>query len=156
MHKIGQSGRFLGRILRLLLKNGYLLIVNVLKPLAKSIFIPLGLTAAAAAAAAAATDAVGHKKMFESGITIVIISNEEMNNIMKIVNSLEESGLLIKGFSETIRNETKEQKYRFLSMLLGTLDASLLGNLSTGKNAIKAGEGTTRAGKGTVRAGQDF
>ena len=157
MHKIGQSGRFLGRILRLLLKNGYLLIVNVLKPLAKSIFIPLGLTAAAAAAAAAAaTDAVVHKKMFESGITIVIISNEEMNNIMKIVNSLEESGLLIKGFSETIRNETKEQKYRFLSMLLGTLDASLLGNLSTGKNAIKAGEGTTRAGKGTVRAGQDF
>ena len=65
---------------------------NVLKPLAKSVLIPWGLTAAASA-----TDAALHKKMFESGAATLIISNEEMNNIMKIVNSLEESGLLIKG-----------------------------------------------------------
>ena len=71
---------------------------NVLKLLAKSVFIPLGLTVAASA-----TDAAIHKKMFESGIT-TIISNEEMNDIMKIVKSLEESGLLIKGVSETIKN----------------------------------------------------
>ena len=70
---------------------------NVLKLLAKSVFIPLGLTVAASA-----TDVAIHKKMFESGITI--ISNEEMNDIMKIVKSLEESGLLIKGVSETIKN----------------------------------------------------
>ena len=96
------------------------LIGNVLKPLAKSILIPLGLPAAASA-----TNAAIHKKMFGSGRpsnlalcnTILIISNEEMNDIMKIVTSLEESGLLIKDISKTIKNEAKEQKGRFLSML---------------------------------------
>ena len=68
---------------------------------------------------------------------------------MKIVKSLEESGLLIKTVSETIKNEAKEQKRGFLRMLLGTLGASLLGNLVTGKGAIRAGEGT-------IRVGQDF
>ena len=72
MHKIGQSGGFLGRLLGPLLKTGLPLIGNVLKPLAKSVLIPLGLTAAASA-----TDAAIHKKMFESGITTWIISNEE-------------------------------------------------------------------------------
>ena len=104
---------------------------NVLKPLTKSVLIPLGLTTAASA-----TDAAIHKKMFESGrpfdlasrTTTLIISNEEMN-IMKIVRSREESGLLTKGVSETIKNEVKEQKCGFLSMLLGTLGPSLLGNL---------------------------
>ena len=81
--------------------------------------------------------------------TILIISNEEMNDIMKIVKSLEESGLLIKGVSETIKNEAKEQKGGFVEMLLGTLGASLLGNLLTGKANIRAGEGV-------IRAGQDF
>ena len=81
MHKIGQSGGSLGRLLVPLLKTG----------------IPLGLTAAASA-----TDAAIHKKMFGSGNTILIISNEEINDIMKIIKSLEESGLLIKGVSETI------------------------------------------------------
>ena len=103
---------------------------NLLKPLAKSVLIPLQLTAAAAAAT---TDAAIHKKMFGSGRPldlashkpILIISNGEMN-IMKIIKSLEESGLLIKGVSKTIKNEAKEQKGRFLSMLLGTLGASLL------------------------------
>ena len=79
------------------------LLGNVLKPLAKSVLIPLGLTAAASA-----TDAVIHKKMFGSGTTTLIISNEEMNDIIKIVKSLEVSGLLTKGVRETIKNETKE------------------------------------------------
>ena len=89
---------------------------NVLKPLVESVLIPLGLTAAASA-----TDAAIHKKMLGSGTTTIIISNEEMNDIMKIIKSLEESGLLIKGVSELIKNEAKEQK----GTLLGTLGASL-------------------------------
>ena len=72
-----------------------------------------------------------------------------MTNIMKLVISLEESGLLIKGVSERITNKAKEQKVGFLEMILGTLGASLLGNLLTGW-------GTIRAGEGTIRAGQDF
>ena len=109
------------------------LIGNVLKPLAKSVLIPLGLTAAASA-----TDAAIHKKMFGSGArssmlalrpvdlasrTTLVSSNEEMNDIMKIVTSLEESGLLI-GVSKTIKNEAKEQKGGFLRMLLSTLGLS--------------------------------
>ena len=69
-----------------------------------------------------------------------------MNDIMKIVKSHEESGFLIKGLSEIIKNEAKEQKDGFLSMLLGTLAASLLGNLLTSKGTIGAGEGTVTAG----------
>ena len=79
-----------------------------------------------------------------------------MNDIMKVVKSLEESGLLIKGVSRTIKNEAKVQKGGFLGMLLGTLGASLLGNLLTGKETIRAEEGTLRAGEGTVKACQDF
>ena len=87
--------------------------------------------------------------MFGSGNTTLIISNEEMNDIIKIIKSLEESGLLIKGVSETVKNEAKEEKGGFVSMLLGTLSASLLGNLLSGK-------GTIRAGEGLIKAGQDF
>ena len=79
--------------------------------------------------------------MFGSETTALIISNEEINDIMKIIKSLEESGLLIKGFSKTIKNEVKEQKGGFQGMLLGTLGAGLLGNLLTGKGTIRAGEG---------------
>ena len=86
-----------------------------------------------------------------SRTTALIISNEEMNDIMKIIKSLEKSGLLIKCAGETIKNETKEQEGGFLGMLLGTLGASLLGNLLKSQ-----GRGTIRAGKGTIRAGQDF
>ena len=75
---------------------------------------------------------------------------------MKIVKSLEESGSLIKGVSETIKNEAKEQKGGLLWMLLGTLGAILLGTLLTGKCTISPSEGKLRAGEGTVRAGQDF
>ena len=85
--------------------------------------------------------------MFRSGFTTLIVSNEEMNDIIKIVKSLEESGLFIKDVSETIKNEEKEQKGRFLRMLLGTLGASLLGDLLTGKGTVRAGEGTVRAGE---------
>ena len=92
---------------------------NVLKPLAKSVLILLGLTAVASA-----RDAAIHKKIFGSGNTTLVVSNEEMNDIMKIINSLEGSGLLIKDVSQTIKNETKEKKDQFLSMLLGTLGAS--------------------------------
>ena len=122
MHKIGQSGDFLGRLLWPLLKSGLPLIGNVLKPLANSVLTPLG-----SPLAASVTDASNHKKMFGSGATKLIISNEEMNDFMKIVKSLEESGLLIKSISGRIKTEAKVQKEGFLSMLLGTLGASLLG-----------------------------
>ena len=71
-----------------------------------------------------------------------------MKDILKIVKSLENSGLLLEGVSETIKNEAKEQKGVFLSMLLGTLGASLLGNMLPGKGVIRAGEGTVRFGYG--------
>ena len=160
LHKIGQSGGFLGRLLGLLLKTGLPLIGNVLKLLATSILIPLELTAAAPT-----IDAAIHKKMFGSITTTLIFSNEKMNDIMKIIKSLEESVLLIKEVSETVKNEAKELKGGFLGMLLGTLNASLLENQLTGKGAIATsqgrkvnmpGHGTLRACKGKIRAGQDF
>ena len=80
--------------------------------------------------------------MFGSGTTTLIISNDEMNDIIKIVKSLEDSGVLLKGISKTIQHEAKKQKRGFLSMLLGTVGASLLGNLlSGGKGVIRVGEG---------------
>ena len=102
LHKIGQSGGFLGRLLGPLLKTGLPLMKNVLKPLDKTVSVLLGLTAPVLA-----TDAAVHKKMFGSGNTTLTISNEEMNDVMKIVKFLEESGLLIKDISETIKNEAK-------------------------------------------------
>ena len=145
--KIIQSGGFFGRLLGPLLKTGILLIKNVIKPLAKSVLIPLGLTAAASTA-----DAGIHKKILRSGNTTLIISNEEMNDIIKIIQTLEDSNILLKGVTKTIINETKEQKDEFLSMLLGTLGASLLGNLLTGKGIVRAGSGNKK-GKGIVTAG---
>ena len=80
--------------------------------------------------------------MIGSGTTTLIISNDEMNDIIKIIKSLEDSGVLLKGVSETIQHEAKEQRGGFLPMLLGTSGASLFGNLLTGgKGAIRAGEG---------------
>ena len=75
-----------------------------------------------------------------------------MNDMMKIVQALEDSNILLKGVTKTIKNETKEQKGGFLSMLLGTLGASLLGNLLAGKGIVKAGSGNKKR-KGIVRAG---
>ena len=127
---------------------------SVIKPLAKSVLIPLGLTAAASAA-----DAGIHKKILGSGHnnnTTLIISNHEMDDILKIVKSLEDSGVLLKGVSETIQHEAREQRGGFLSMLLGTLGASLLGDILSkglsGKGKIRAGEGTIRAGYGSKRS----
>ena len=74
--------------------------------------------------------------MFGSGFTTLILSNEEMNNIMKIVKSLEQSGLSVKGISETIKNQSKEQKVGFVGMLLGTLAASILRSALTGRGVI--------------------
>ena len=101
LHKIGQSGEFLGRILGPWLKNGLPLIGNILKPLTKSVLRPLGLTAAAT------TDAAIHKKMLWSNATGLIISNKEISNIMTVVKSFEESGLLKKYISQAIKNEAK-------------------------------------------------
>ena len=101
-------------------------------------------------AAASATDAAINKKILESGNhTTLIISNDDMQHLLKIVKSLEDSGLILDGITETVKNEVKEQKGGFLSMLLGTLGASLLGNMLAGKGVIRAGEGTIRAGYGS-------
>ena len=81
-----------------------------------------------------------------------MISNNEIEDIIKIVKSLEDSGLLVDGVTETVQNELKEQKGGFLSMLLATLSASLLGNLLTGKGIYRTGKGK---GEGIVRAGYD-
>ena len=107
LSKMIQSGGFLGKLLGPLLKTGLPLIKSVIKPLAKSVLVPLGLTAAASAA-----DAGIHKKILGSGHndTTLIISNDEMDDILKIVKSLEDSGVLLKGVSETIQNEAKEQR----------------------------------------------
>ena len=75
-----------------------------------------------------------------------------MNDIIKIIQALEDSNILLKGVTKAIINETKEQKGGFLSMLLGTLGASLLGNLLTGKRIVRAGSGGNKKGKGIVRA----
>ena len=101
-----QSGGFLGRLLCPLLKTGLPLMKNVIKPLVKSVLIPLGLTAAASVA-----DAGIHKKILGSGNdgnTILIISTDEMKDIIKIVKSYEDSGLLFKAVSKTIQNEAKK------------------------------------------------
>ena len=153
LSKMIQSGGFLGKILGPLLKTGLPLMKSVIKPLAKSVLIPLGLTAAASAA-----DAGIHKKILRSGHnnTTLIISNDEMDDILKKVKYLENSGVLLKSVSETIQHEAKEQRGGFLSMLLGTLGASLLGDVLSkgisGSGVIRAGEGTIRAGYGSKRA----
>ena len=128
--KIIQSGGFLGSLLSKL--AGPLMKVAI--PLAKNVLAPLGITAAALA-----IDAGIQKKIHGSGTTTLIISNEEMNDIMKIVQALEDSNILLKGVTKTIKNETKEQKGGFLNMLLGTLGASLLGNILAGKGIVRAG-----------------
>ena len=116
--------------------------MKVAMPLAKNVLAPLGLTAALSA-----IDGSIQKKIHGSGVKL-IIEQEDMNDIMKIIAALENSGILLKGVSKTIENETKEQRGGFLSMFRGTLGASLLGNLLTG------GQGIVRAGEGVIRAGE--
>ena len=105
-------------------------------PLAKNILAPLGIKAAALA-----FDAGIQKKIHGSGTATLIISNEEMNDTMRIVQALEGPIIILKGVTKTTKNKTKEQKGGFLSMLLGTLGASLLGNLLSGKGIVRAGYG---------------
>ena len=97
----------------------------------------------------------GNPSSSHNNNTVLIISNNEMEGIIKTVKSLEDSGLLLKDVPETVQNEVEEQKGGFRSMLLGTLVASLLGNLLTGKGIYRArkGKGINRAGEGIVRAG---
>ena len=80
-------------------------------------------------------------KMFGSRFITLVISTEEMEGNQKIVKLLENSGLSIKGFSETIKNKAKEQKGGYFGKLLGTSGASFLGNLLTGQGKIRVGEG---------------
>ena len=144
--KMIQLRGFLCRFLGPLLKTGVPLKKTVIKPQTKNVLIPLGLTAAASAA-----DAGIHGKILGSGTTILIISTDEMEDIMKIVKYLEDSGLLLKGVSETIQNEAKEQKGGFLSMLLGIFGASLLGFMLPGRGMNRAGEGIIKAGYGSKK-----
>ena len=157
-----------------MLKVGLPSIKNVPTPLAKRVLIPLGLTAGASAA-----DVGIHTKVLGSGISgygtkTQLISNKEMKDIMKIDKCLEYFGLLIKGVSQIIKNETKQQRTEFLCMLLGTSDASLLKNMLIGKGVratktdkgdlIRAVKGVSKQGKGCVvrasdgvcTAGEDF
>ena len=132
-----QSWRCLGRLLGLLLKTRLPLMKNVIKLLAKSVLISLGLTAAASAA-----DAGTHKKTLDSVKTMLIISNDEMEDIVKTVKFLEYFGLLLKGVSKTIQNEAKEQN----GILLTTLGSGLLGNTLSGRGMNGAEEWFIRSG----------
>ena len=120
--------------------------MKVAIPLAKNVLAPLGITAAASA-----IDAGIQKKIHGSGTTTLIISNEEMNDIMKTVQSVEGSNILMEGVAKKIKNETKEQKGGCLSMLLSTLGASVLGNILAGKGIVRAGS-ENKKGKAIVRA----
>ena len=136
--KLIQSGGFLGKLLSKLVGP----LMKVALPLAKNVLASLDLTASMSA-----IDGSIQKKIHGSGVKL-IIEQEDMNDIMKIIEAFENSGILLKGVSKAIENETNEQRGGFLSMLLGTLGASLLGNLLTG------GKGIMRAGDGIVCAGE--
>ena len=126
-------------------------LMKVALPLAKNVLAELGLTAAMSA-----VDGSIQKKIHGSGVKL-IIDQEDINDIMKISEALENSGILLKGLTKTIKNETKGQRVGFLSMLLGTLGASLLGNLLTGeKGIVRAGDGTVRAGSGSKKKQTKF
>ena len=139
-----QSGRFLGSLLGKLAGP----LMKVAMPLAKNVLAPLGLTAAMSA-----IDGSIQKKMLGSRTNAtLIISNDDIKDIMQIIQSLEDSDILLKGVTISMTTQTKEQKVGFFSMLLGTLGASLMGNLLSEKGMLRAGEGILRAGEGTTRA----
>ena len=137
--KLIHSGGFLGKLLSKLAGP----LMKVALPLAKNVLAPLGLTAAMSAIGGSI-----QKKIYGLGVKL-IIEQKDMNDIMKIIKASENSGILLKGVTKTIENETKEQRRGILGILLGTLGASLLGNLLTG------GKGIIRAGNGIVRAGEE-
>ena len=135
--KITCQERAFFNFLKPLMTAGLQSMKNVLTPLAKHVLIPLGLTASPSG-----TDVAIQKKIYESGTKALVISTEEMEDIMKIVKFFRESGLLIKGISEIIKNEAVEQKDKFISMLLESLAASILGNALIGN-----GDGHWRSNK---------
>ena len=158
-----EKGRFLN-FLRPLISLGLPLMKNVLRSLAKSVLVPLRLPAVAAA-----LDAAIQNRTFGTCMTALIISNKEMEGILKIPKSLEESNLLIKGTGETNKNEAKEQKGGSLEISLDKLAASLLGNMLAGKpkipwwrvirtseRIIRVGNGVIWLGEETIRVGHDF
>ena len=138
--KLIQSGGFLGKLLSKLAGT----LMKVAMPLAKNVLAPLDLTAAMSA-----IDGSIQKKIHGSGVTL-FIEQEHVNDIIKIIETVENSGILLKGVTKTIENETKEHRGGFLSMFLGTLGARLLGNLLSGKGIMRAGEGIVRAGAGSA------
>ena len=133
--KIIQSGGFLGKLLDPLLRTGL--------PLLKSVIKSLGLLDLTAVSSA--IDAGDQKKIYGSGTTTLVISNEEINDIMKIVKALEDSGILLKGVTKTVENEVKSQSGGYSNLLLGTLASTLLSNL------IQSGKGIYRTGYGNKR-----
>ena len=138
--KTSQSGGFLGSLLSKL--TGPLTKVAI--PLAKHGLAPLGIT----------IDAGIQKKLHGSGTTTFIISNKEMNDIMRIVQFIQDSNVLLKGVTKTIKSKTKEQKGGFLSTLLGILGTSLLENILAGKGIARAGSGNKKR-KGILKAGYE-
>ena len=139
INKIIKEGGKLGKLVISFLPK-------LIKPaisLGKNILAPLGLSAAMSA-----TDAAVQKKMYGSAITTLVISNDDLDDLIKIVTALEKHDILLKGMSKTIKNETKKQEGGFLSMLLGTLGASLLGNLLTGGGLYRTGKELYRTGQG--------
>ena len=133
--KIILSGGSLGALLSKLAGP----FMKIAFPLARNFLAPLGITAAASG-----IDDGIQKKIHGSGNATLIISNEEMNDMMKIIQALEDSNILLNGVTKTIKNETKEQKRWFLSISLGTLRASLLENLLTEKGILRAGSGNKK------------
>ena len=138
--KLIQSGGFLGKLLSKLAGP----LIKVAMPVAKNLLAPLGLTAAMSA-----IDCSIQKKIHGSGVKL-IIEQEDMNDIMEIIEALENSGILLKGVTKRIENETKEQRGEFLGMLLGDLSNLLTG----GKGMMRVGDGIARAGDGIVTAGE--
>ena len=130
--------------------------MKVAIPLAKNVLALSGITAAASEIDAGIKKKHGSGRHLSSAqqTTTLIISNEEMNDIMKTVQALEDSNILLKGVTKTIKNETKEQKGGFLSMMLGTLRASLLGDLLAGKGVLRAG--SSRPSSSALQKKQDF
>ena len=142
LKKLIKSGGFLGSLLSKIAGP----LMKIAMPLAKNVLAPLGLTAAMSA-----IDGGIQKKMRGDGIKLMI-EDEDMADVMKIIEELEKSGILLNSMGKTIENEVKEQKGGFLSMLLGTLGASLLRNLLTGgKGIMRAGERIMRAGEGAKK-----
>ena len=139
-----QEEGFLDNFLGPLIKVGWPLTKNILKPLANSALIPLGLTTAASV-----TNAGIQNKNHGFWMTALIISNKEMKDTMKMVKSLEEFGSLIKGFNEKIEIEAKEQKDGFLGILLRIVCSTISWNLLKCK-------GVTGAGERTIRTGQEY